>query len=81
MRKDKRSKIGKVKVYRFRLYDTASEDFKISGRMATQAFIRRIHAQLLRNTEHEIDKHYLDGDGMTDIMFADRSPAIDGRPL
>lgn len=80
MRQGKQTKIGKVKVYRFRLYDSASDDFKTSARMATQACIRRIHAQLLCSTEREIDKHYLDGDGMTGIMFADRLPAAGGRP-
>jgi hypothetical protein len=43
--------------------------------------IRRIHAQLIRDTEREIDKQYLDSDGMTGIRFAARSPAADPRPL
>jgi hypothetical protein len=45
MRDKNRPKTGRVKVYRFRLYDIASEDFKISARMATAACIRRIHAE------------------------------------
>jgi hypothetical protein len=63
----------KTKVYRFRQYDVGADAFKLSGRMATQACIRRIHAQLIRSTELEIDTRHLDADGMTDIMFADRS--------
>jgi hypothetical protein len=45
-----------VKVYRFRLYDIASEDFKISRRLATPACIKRIRTELIRRTELEIDK-------------------------
>jgi hypothetical protein len=48
-----------VKVYRFRLYDIASEDFKISARMATPACIRRIHGEIIKRTELEIDKQFL----------------------
>ena len=50
-----------------------ADAFKPSGRMATQACIRRIHAQLILSTELEIDTRHLDADGMTDIMFTDRS--------
>ena len=42
--------------------------------MATPACIRRIHAQLIRSTELEIDKRHLDADGMTAIMYFDRLP-------
>jgi hypothetical protein len=62
---------GTTKVYRFRLYDPAAEQFRLSARMATQACIRRIHAQLIRSTEMEIDKRHLDADGMTAIIYAD----------
>jgi predicted RNA-binding protein len=55
VRTGRRPIIGRVKVYRFRLYDIASEDFKISARMATHTCIRRIHAELIRSTELEID--------------------------
>jgi hypothetical protein len=64
----------KTKVYRFRLYDITAEEFRLSARMATQACIRRIHAQLIRSTELEIDKRHLDADGMTDVIYADRVP-------
>ena len=60
-----------MKVYRFRLYDTASDDFKISARMASPACIRRIHAEIIKRTELEIDKRYLNSDGMTEIGFVD----------
>jgi hypothetical protein len=64
-------KTGRVKVYRFRLYDIASEDFKISARMATAACIRHIHAEAIRRTELEIDKRLLNSDGMTEVGFFD----------
>ncbi len=64
----------KTKVYRFRLYEIRAEEFKLSARMATQACIRRINAQLIRSSELEIDKRPLDADGMTDIIYADRVP-------
>ncbi len=60
-----------MKVYRFRLYDIASESFKISARMATPACIRRIHAEIIKRTELEIDKQYVNGDGMTEVGFID----------
>ena len=65
-------------VYRFRLYDIASEDFKISHRLATPACIRRIHAEIIKRTELEIDKQYLNGDGMTGIGFFDGEPVSGG---
>jgi hypothetical protein len=72
MHSGKRTTIGKVKVYRFRLYDIASEDFKISARMATHACIKRIGAELIRRTELEIDKKDLNADGMTEFGVVDR---------
>jgi hypothetical protein len=65
--------IGKVKVYRFRKYDIASDDFIISRRLATHACIRRIHAELIRSTELEVDKKDLTADGMTEIIFGGSS--------
>jgi hypothetical protein len=60
-----------VKVYRFRLYDVASENFKISARMATPACIRRIGGEIMKRTELEVDKQYVNSDGMTEIGFVD----------
>ena len=74
MQPRQKPRIGKVKVYRFRKYDIARDDFIMSGRMATYACIRRIHAELIRSTELEIDKKDLNIDGMTEIVFGD-SPA------
>jgi hypothetical protein len=65
---------GTTEVYRFWLYDIAAEEFKLSTRMATQACIRRIHAQLIRSTELAIDKRHLDADGTTAIIYAEPSP-------
>jgi hypothetical protein len=64
-------KTGRVKVYRFRFYDIASESFKISSRMATPSCIRRIRGEIIKRTELEIDKQYVNGDGMTEIGFVD----------
>jgi hypothetical protein len=72
-----RPKTGRVKVYRFRLYGIASEDFKISNRMATPACIRRIHGEIIKRTELEIDKRHLNGDGMTEVGFFDREALSD----
>ena len=71
MRSRQQDKTGRVNVYRFRLYDIASDDFKISNRMATAACIRRIRAEIIRRTELEIDKQYVNSDGLTDIGFID----------
>ena len=60
-----------MKVYRFRLYDIASEDFKISARMATHACIKRIGAELIHRTGLEIDKKDLDAGGMTEVGIVD----------
>jgi hypothetical protein len=43
--------------------------------MATHGCIRRIHAELIRSIGIEIDKRHLEAVGMTEIIFADRSPA------
>jgi hypothetical protein len=69
-------RIGKVKVYRFRKYDIASDNFIISSRLATHACIRRIRAELIRSTELEIDKKDLNADGMTEIVFGDRPDQV-----
>jgi hypothetical protein len=74
MRTGKQAVTGRVKVYRFRLYDIASEDFKISARMATPACIKRIGADLIHRTELEIDKKDLNADGMTELGIVDREP-------
>ena len=63
--------IGRVKVYRFRLYDIASDDFKVSARMATGAFIKRVGGELVRSTELEIDKKHVNADGMTQFFCRD----------
>jgi hypothetical protein len=68
---------GTIKIYRFRQYDIGADEFKLSSRMATLACIRRIHAELIRSSEREIEKRFLDADGMTDIISDDRLP---GKP-
>ena len=60
---------GTVKVYKFRLYDIASEQFKTSARMATHTCIKRINARPIKGTEREVDKEEVDSDGMTTIGF------------
>ena len=56
MRTGQRTGTGRVKVYRFRLYDIASDEFRISNRMATAACIRRIHAEPIKRTSMEINR-------------------------
>ena len=56
MRTGQRTMVGRVKVYRFRLYDITNDDFKVSARMATRAFIKRIGGELVRSTELEIEE-------------------------
>ena len=68
MRTAQQARTGKIKIYRFRLYDITSEEFKISNRMATAACIRRIHGEPIRASAIEIDKKDLNGDGMTQIV-------------
>jgi hypothetical protein len=60
---------GTVKVYKFRMYDIASDKFKVSSRMATYACIKRINARPIKGSEVEIDRREVDGDGMTPIGF------------
>jgi predicted RNA-binding protein len=69
MRGVNRSISGTVKVYRFRMYEIASDKFKVSSRMATYACIKRINARPIKGTEIEIDKVNIDGDGITTIGF------------
>src|ERR1700761_574184 len=74
MRTGKRAMTGRVKVYRFWLYDIASEDFKISRGLPTPACIKRIRAELIHRTELEIDKKDLSPDGMTELAIFNREP-------
>ena len=69
---------GTVKVYKFRMYDIATEKFKTSARMATHTCIKRINARPIKGTEREVDKEAVDGDGMTTIGFETlrRQPAV-----
>jgi hypothetical protein len=67
--------VGRVKVYRFRIYDIASDDFKLSARMATRAFIKRVGGELVRSTELEIDKKHVNADGMTQFFCHDEELA------
>jgi hypothetical protein len=71
MRTRQQDRTGRVKVYRFRLYDVASDRFRLSNRMATPACIRRIRGEIIKRTELEIDRQYLNSDGMTEIGFVD----------
>jgi hypothetical protein len=55
--------IDRVKIYRFRLYDIASDDFKISTHMTRFSFIKQVIDKIIRNTELEIDKKYVNAEG------------------
>jgi hypothetical protein len=59
-----------VKVFKFRKYDIVSDDFIMSGRMATYASLKRINAVPIRGSEIEIDRADVDSEGMTEIGFS-----------
>ena len=59
--------IGRVKVNR--MPDVGRDDFKVSARMATRAFIDRIGAEVIRSAEAQIDKEHMNVDGMTGFFF------------
>lgn len=67
--------IGRVKVYRFRLYDIASNDFNVSARMATHAFIKRVSGKLIRSTELEIEKKNVNADETISFFFREEQLA------
>jgi hypothetical protein len=58
----------KAKVYRFRRYDIAIDDYRYSTRMATKEFINRIGAEIIPGSETEIDTNLL-SEGMTQKDF------------
>ncbi len=60
-----------VKVYRFKKYDIATGNMKISHRFATIEAIDKIHATILKETEIIIDSSALgiEIEGMTNIDF------------
>jgi hypothetical protein len=66
---------GTVKVYKFRMYDIASEKFRVSSRMATYTCIKRINARPIQGSELEVDKKEVDRDGMTTVDFEALAPA------
>jgi hypothetical protein len=71
--------IGRVKVNR--MPDVGSDDFKVSARMATRAFIDRIGAEVIRSVEAQIDKEHMNVDGMTGFFFYKEQPQANQQPL
>ena len=61
----------KVKVYRFRTYDTAKDDWFVSSRMATREKIESSKVlDIVPNSETEIDASELvPGEGWTERNF------------
>jgi hypothetical protein len=65
--------MGKVKVYRFRTYDAAKDDWFISTRMATREEIESSKTlELVPGTEAEIDSKHLLLGRWTDRNFDPR---------
>jgi hypothetical protein len=67
--------IGRVKVYRFRLYDIANDDFKIPARRATRAFIKRVGGDPIRSTRLEIGKKDVNADETISFFFREEQLA------
>ena len=66
--------MAKVKVYRFRTYDAAKDDWFISTRMATREAIESSKTlELIPGTEAEIDSKYLLLGSWTDRNFDPRN--------
>jgi len=57
-----------VKVYRYRVYDITSDDYRYSSRMATLERIEKIGGERLDDTEANIDEKLLT-DGWTRRRF------------
>jgi hypothetical protein len=68
--------MAKVTIYRFRLYDIATDEYVPSRRWATMEAIRRIGGEAFDDTATEIDDSLLSHDlpGMTDRDFKPRKP-------
>lgn len=63
----------KVRVHRYRRYDIAIDDYRVSTRMATKEHIDRIGAEVIDGTEAEIDSSLLI-DGWTNKDFDPKRP-------
>ncbi len=62
--------MAKVKVYRFRTYDSAKDDWFVSTRMATRKTIESSKTlELIPETEAEIDASELLSGGWTERNF------------
>ena len=68
----------KVIIYRFRLYDIATDEYVPSRRWATMETIRRIGGEAFDDTATEIDDSLLSHDlpGMTDRDFKPRTRRV-----
>ena len=61
--------MGNVTVYRFSLYDIASDEQRTSRRWATREAIERIGGKVLESTATEVDVAALDENRMTERDF------------
>lgn len=52
--------MAKVTVYRVKKYDIGSDEFQISRRMATREGAQLMGAEIIENTEREIDDSELE---------------------
>ncbi|WP_428484487.1 hypothetical protein [Rhodopila sp.] len=63
--------MGKVKVYRFRLYDITNDDYHLSRRWGTREGIKAVCGMVLEDTETDIDIGLVGGEveGLTERDF------------
>jgi hypothetical protein len=52
--------MAKVNAYKVRSYDATKDDYVVSRRLATREGARKMRAELLENTEVEIDDSMLE---------------------
>ena len=59
----------KVKVYKFQQHDGTKDENIVSRRMSTKAFIEKIGAAAIEESELEVDSSNVDAEGKTEIGF------------
>ena len=51
--------MSNVKIYRFAVWDTSNDDYKLSRRWGTREGIKKICGKVLENTELEINENVI----------------------
>jgi hypothetical protein len=71
--------MDKVTIYRFRTYNVATDEIKVSTRWATpEAILRIAHGEIIESTALEVDSTVLESDieGMTVRDWMPPKPAV-----